>query len=661
MIRYSQRGSRLWLTACLACCLATVSGVAWAQAAFVVGRISVRLDRAYVLSDDADSVGIQVDVIDSQGNPAPDGSEVVLTSSAGRLEETSVYTTGGIARTRFYSGGEKECEAQIMALCNGKRAERSEVVFIQANPLDEQSGSRTLKVDADDYLAFFDDGQLVEGIGNARLKFRRIEITEAERLQVRISPPYCLNAKNATLSNGRQTVKTRWLYMEFRPDGVYGVALVEDPNPHTFEFVDEEFTEGQWFYPENKWRAWDTSESRVVIKADDVLLIPDQRLILNRARIYYDNVRLPLPLSAHVIPLSGGGALGSPIPQVVGVTYPGGLFVDYPWYLKTSEAYTAALRIRHGSPIGNYTSRKGWYGDFEVDYLKQEEGGGLFVVDGLGQKDWGARWSHNQRYSGERYGSYSINWPQHRYLSAYGNITTSGTKSSHMLNASWLSGAGMPQDWYVDSSWRFRGTRIAGFGFGYGVTLGIKQDGWNDEFYGRAAVTGSLALRKPWKVIGNFTLAPRASASFEQRTNGATESSALVGIEGSMRFSRMGSLRIAYDTQMRDGAQYLNGTRHYLRANLSYFSGGERGFSVLVSGTRDLDLRRSTFYGYANWEFVPKWSLQFTGIANSGPSFSYEDYNFGIGRRIGQAEARVLYSTQRNRVEFEFTRASIGF
>jgi hypothetical protein len=568
-------------------------------------------------------------------------------------------TVGGVARTRLFSGGDKECEVQIMALVAGKRAERSEVVFIQSSPSEDAQGSRVLTVDADDYLAFFDDAQLIEGLKNVRLKFRRIQITGADRLQVRVGSPYCLNAKNAVLSNGKETIKTRWLYMEFRRDNVYGVALVEDPNPHTFEFVNEDFESGQWFYPENKWREWDTEGGKVVVKADDIMVIPDVKIILSRARIYYDNVQLPLPMSAHVIPLSGAGTSGSAIPQVLGFTYPGGLFVDYPWYFATTERYTGALRVRHGSQSGSYTTRRGWYADLDVEYLKQGSMGGHLVVDGIGQGDWGARWSHNATYSPSTRGSYSVAWPQHRYLSAYGNVTTTGSRATRMINGSWFSGAGMPQDWYVDTSWRFKAKRLGGFGLGYGFTMGLKQDGWADELYGRAAISTSLQARRPWKVIGNFTLAPRASGGLEQRTNGSTEWNTLVGLEGVLRFSRLGSIRLAYDTQTRNGGSLQNGTRHYLRGGVSYYGGGSHPFSVTMSGSRDLDNMRTTAYGWANWEFTPQWSLRLTGLMNRSTTYSYEDFTYGIGRRIGQAEASVAYSTQRKRWEFEFSRAGL--
>jgi hypothetical protein len=631
---------------------------AWSQGDTIVGRITVRPDRGYVLSDDTDSVGIQVDVLDTQGRPVPDGTEVVLTASAGRLEDTNLTTLAGVARTRFFSGGSGEAEVHLMALAGGKQAERQEIIFIQASPTDTSEGSRCLRVDADDYLAFFDDGQMVEALGNARFSFRRISIT-AERLQVRIMPPYNLNAKNATVSNGKQTIKTRWLYMEFRPAGASGVALVEDPNPHTVEFINEDFGEGTWFYPEDKWREWETSEAKVVVKASDILVVPDDKIILNRPRIYYEGVQLPFPMSAQVIPLSGGGTSESAVPQVLGLSYPGGIFVDYPWYFSTGERFTGAVRIRHGSPVGNYSTRKGWYADIEMEYLSRGKDGGRVVMDGLGQKDWGARWSHNATYGGASRGTYSVAWPQHRYVSAYGNVTTVRPNATNMVNASWFSGTGLPEDWYVDSSWRFKSVRLAGLGLGYGANVGVKQDAWGTgDAYGRAGCTASLAPVKPWKVVGSLTIAPRVSGAIEQRTNGETEWSSVMGVEANLRFSRMGSFRVAYDAQTRDGARYQNGTRHYLRAGLSYFTSGEKGLSIMISGTRDLDNARTSAYGWMNWAFASQWSLQLTGMLNRSAAYGYSDYTYGIARRIGQAEATVLYSTQRKRWEFGFSRAT---
>ncbi len=630
--------------------------LAAAQTDVIVGRITIRPDRGYVLADDTDSVGIQVDVLDTSGRPVADGTEVTLTASGGRLEETTVTTLGGVARTRFFSGGQRESEVQIMAIAGGKKAERAEVIFIQTSPTDSVGGSRCLRVDADDYLAFFDEGMMVEALGNVRFSFRRITIT-AERLQVRVVPPYQLNAKNAVVSNGKQTMTTRWLYMEFRPAAVNGVALVEDPNPHTVEFLDEDFTEGTWFYPESKWREWPTDNARVVIKAGDILVIPDDRIILNRPRFYVDNTQLPLPMSSHQISLSGAGNGGSTIPQVVGVSYPGGVYVDYPWYFATGEKFNGALRLRHGSPIGNYSSRRGWYVDVDMDYQNGRESGGRMVVDGLGQSDWGARWSHNATYGSNTRGTYSVSWPQHRYLTAYGNVTTVRKGSTHMVNASWFSGAGMPEDWYLDSSWRFRAARVGGLSLGYGASLGLKQDAWSDEFYGRASLSASLTPARPWKVMGDLSLSPRVTGSLEQRTNGEFEWNSVLGVEANWRFGRMSNLRIGYDAQTREGGRYHNGTRHYLRAGVNCFSTGETGLSLMVSGSRDLDNDRTSAYGWLNWSLSSQWAVQITGMLSRAATYGYEDYTYGLARRIGQAEARVLWSTQRDRFEFEFSRA----
>jgi len=49
------------------------------------------------------------------------------------------------------------------------------------------------------------------------------------------------------------------------------------------------------------------------------------------------------------------------------------------------------------------------------------------------------------------------------------------------------------------------------------------------------------------------------------------------------------------------------------------------------------------------------------GTISRTATYSFEDYSVGLGRRLGQSEARLVYSTSRDRVEFEFTRASSAF
>ncbi len=111
----------------------------------------------------------------------------------------------------------------------------------------------------------------------------------------------------------------------------------------------------------------------------------------------------------------------------------------------------------------------------------------------------------------------------------------------------------------------------------------------------------------------------------------------------------------------RAGGPYLNGTRHNLRARLQYFNMSSHPFSLVANAVQDLDSNRFTAYGYASWEFQRKWTLSLVGTISRTATYSFEDYSVGLGRRLGQSEARLVYSTSRDRVEFEFTRASSAF
>ncbi len=634
---------------------------AWGQASDLldVGRIEVNPQRGWVLADDTDSVVVEINVLDSEGSPVPDGTEVSVTTSAGRLEETLIQTTQGVARVRLFSGGESEKEARITAFVGVKRSERQAIVLIQREAGEDDIGSKIIRVKAEDYLAFFDRGAMVHAMGKARFEYRRLKI-EAESLQFCVFQPYCLRACNATVSNGKQEFFAKWLYLEFRGPQTNGVAMLTEPNYRKFEFVDEDFKEQQWFYPDDPWRMAEVGDSNLVVRARDIMLFPDEKLVFRSARIYYEDVHI-LTMSAHIIPLSGAGTAGGAFPQVVGFTYPGGVFVDYPWYFMTTEHHTGALRLRHGTPAGVYTGRTGWYVDAEFEYTNGSDSSGQIVVDGIGQKDVGARWSHNKAYGPDAYASYSLSWPQHRYLSGYANYTKVNSGNTQMLSGSWFSGAGIPRDWMLESTWRFNAKRFLGMSLGTGASIGVEEDSWVDGAFARAGVSANLKPAKPWKVIGNLTFSPRISGSALQRSNGEREFRSVIGADANLRFSRMGTLRVSYDIQNTDGARYMNGTRHYLRGSLTYFTSGSNPWSVMLSASQDLTNDRLTAYGYMNWEFIDKWCLMATGTLNRTTSYSYQDYSVGIGRRIGQAELRLVYSADTDRVEFEFTRAGSYF
>lgn len=624
-----------------------------------IGRISITPSRHWVLADDTDSVVLEINVLTRSGSPAPDGTEVGLTSTAGRLEETTVTTFNGVARVRFYSGGDSDTDAVITAIANGRRAERAEVISITREEGATDDGTRVARIKADDYLAFRESDALLVGYGNVEFEFRRLKIT-AEHLQFRVFPPYELKATNAVISNGEQQLVAKNLYVEFRTEGTCGAAFLAEPEARAMSFLDDDLTEGPWWAPEDKFRMWDLEESTVVIKCRRALLHPGDKLTLEHARIYYDGFHV-LTMSAQVIDLGGISGGATAFPQVVGFTYPGGLFVDYPYYFATGEHFTGAVRLRHGSPAGAFYGRQGWYADIEGGWESDEGDGGSVVIDGLGQRDWGARASHSEMFDQNTQGSFSIAWPQHRYVSAYSNVFKQMGRGSQMLTASWFGEGREDSSWYVDWSRRFAPERVGGFNLSYSLDLGIERDLWFDAPYGRVGLSSSIRPRKAWEIGGNFTISPRASGEVEQRTNGELEWATVFGADAALRFSRTGSFSLGYDVSQRAGGRYLNGTRHSLRARLYYYTIGDHPLSVVANAVRDLDSGRLTAYGYAAWEFQRKWTLSLVGTFSRAATYSFEDYTIGLGRRLGQSEARVVYSTSRDRVEFEFTRATSAF
>jgi len=649
-----------WL-ACLCGCLCFVAtGLdARAQGLAPVGRITITPNRTWVLADDTDSVLLEINVVDPNGVAVPDGTEVTLSTTRGRLEQTTITTVAGSARVRFYSGGDAESDAEIMAMIGNQRAEHAVSISITREAGETVQGARVAHVKADGYLAFRDVGCVLVGYGKVEFEFRRLKIT-AEHLQFRLGAPYQLKADNAVVSNGKSEIKATSLFIEFGASQTQGAAFVTEPEPRTIMFVDEDFREGAWWAPDDRFRMWDLGESKVVVKCREALFFPGEKLVLRHARIYYDDVHV-LTMSAHVIPVAG--ALTSPgaFPQVVGFNYPGGLFVDYPWYFVTDERYTGAVRVRRGSPAGLYTGRRGWYADVDFEYQNSDSNGGTLALEGLGQRDWGARWSHADTYSDTTQGSYSVWWPEHRYVSAYGNLYTQQGRGSRMVAGSWFGGEGLSENWYLESAWRRPTANLGGFSLGYGMTLGVERDLLLGGSYGRAGMNASLRPQKAWTLAGNLTLTPRAAGDIERRTNGQTESHTVVGLDAALQFSHRGSMGLSYDISSRQGAAYLNGTRHSLRGRAQYFTSGSRPLSVMLMGVQDLDSGRLTGYGWLTYEFQAKWTLEIVSTLNRTSAYDYQDHTFGIGRRMGQAELRLLYSTSLNRIEFEMTRIGTAF
>jgi len=590
------------------------------------------------------------------GAPAPDGTEVRFTTTAGSI--VPVARTAAGRAVAVLTAGSSPNIAQVTAIA-GAASAVTEVEFVAG---DYQPPSIVLRVEGEVGYSV-DQGVLIASgavlhHGDLRIAADAIEFDE-RRGQVRAQG-------NVEISRGDVSVHADALW--YSPEESAGALLIYGRQPRTVPFRSDLLTL-QSPQPAADLRSFEpfrVERGRSWIRAGAATVWPRERIQFSRAEVLV-NGRTVLALPHYFYDYRGTPL--NPISQQLRYTQFEGLVVDMPYFFQFGRTRSAAVRLRYagrGSSYGGFASpRQGFSLGLEQIY-DLGGGGGRFFVDSFPSADRSLEWTHSQTFGGGRRLGASLRYqPRSDYL----KNALSGSASFSVPMPGWdlslgaygsssesrLPGAGQRSRSTLTSrldartrpkpvpgtglSWRASGAVVRGpVGSGSGLETG---------FYQSAGV--SLTHRPLSLGFASLTL----DAGLEQLA-GARSGTSLRGRAVLARsLGKGGDLTVTWDQEFAGGTALTSAYRRSLTAALSGGSSdglsgfayaswipGQDAASVTAGVTRPLaaGLRVDASWSFSSAAYRDSFGNQFTS------RFSY--FRLSLVRPLGLLDIRLTWSPQ---------------
>ncbi len=609
-----------------------------------------------VSADGRSSSQVTAIVSGTGGAPAPDGTEVRFTTTAGTIVPVA-RTTAGRA-VGVLTAGSTPNIARVTAIA-GAASAVTEVEFVAG---EQQRPDVMLRVEGEVGYSV-DQGVLIASQavlfhGELRIAADAIEFDE-RRGQVRAQG-------NVEVSRGDITVHADALW--YSPEETAGALLIYGRQPHAVPFRSDLLTlQAPQPAPDlRQFEPFRVERGRSWIRADAATVWPRERIQFTRAEVLV-NGRPVLALPHYFYDYRGTPL--NPISQQLRYTQFEGLVLDMPYFFQFGQTRSAAVRVRYagrGSSYGGFaTPRQGFSLGLEQIYDLPGGGGRLFV-DSFPTSDRSLEWVHNQTFTaGRRLGaslryqprsdflknalagsaSYSMPMPGWDLaLAAYGSSSQPRSAAPAPRGQSTLTtrldartrprpvpGTGL--------SWRASGSVVRG-------PVGSRA-GLETGFYQSAGV--SLTHRPVSLGFASLTL----DAGLEQLT-GARSGASLRGRAVLARsLGRGGDVTVSWDQEFAKGTTLTSAYRKSLTATLTGgLAGGLQGYaylswlpdisatSVTAGASRPLaaGLRADLSWTYSSAEFEDSFGAGFSS------RFSY--LQMSLVRPLGLLDIRLTWSPQ---------------
>ncbi len=497
-IRHQHRSAVLVVTLMGALCLVlTGSGSRCEAQGGRVGdfQITARANPYSVPADGKSTARIYIDVRDTAGRPAPDSTNVVVSTDLGRLGETefpesaalTVRTTVG--RALVFATSHTPGLAKIKISVG---ASRSEDLLIDFRPEGEEAAPAMRVVNIrGGWVGYSVDLNIVEARDDASLEYGGMTVSGADILQLDVDR-MDLRAEPATVARNDKQLEGESLFFQlytkrgalrqFTDEGSRRVSfdlfsmesrpLDEDLSSEAFDFVD--------------------AESHTWLVADSITVFVDEKIVLRHAKMYVDGEKAVSLPSCWVIPMPGyrGASHG----QILGVSSDGELSVNFPFFYRVTDTAAGAIEIRRGAQSGSVVAHKGWALGLREEYRSSEIEGEV-MLSGLPRGDWGMQWRDTRRVFGGALADLSISSPEHHSLFVDANLFNYRRSYRNNVRGYYSrpeysdSSYGLAVDW-LTSPRRF--TQGSNNTFRLGASLGGRHDSWeksglvfDNELYGQ--------------------------------------------------------------------------------------------------------------------------------------------------------------------------------
>jgi len=688
---------RFWL---LLAALALLSGL---RPVCASGRAALTLAAApdVVYADGKSTTVITVTVRDGGGNLAANGTSVHFTTTLGMLTPETVTTTEGVARvslTSTKSAGIATVSAAAVAnTLNGASDGTTTVEFTADRQSLFARDARWIRVDCPQYLIYSADSHIIEAhgkSGSAHLFFKALDIT-ADSMQVDLQTETVL-ARQAVLQRGRHALRVAELRYDLVTEAgtavlagspqsvvVTGYGLEATPQPEDSAHLP---------LIANPYRFLDLSDSHLVVSAHGITAAPGDQVQFRRATLYSDGKKL-YSVPYHVMPINTDQIFGQ---QVVGVGSQG-LFLNVPYYYNVTPHSRGTIFLRNAAVngaslagslssgttfFGSQAARHGLALDLEQSYEFGKGGAGQFLVNGITRSEWGAQWTHTQRFDPQTTTSLFIDYPEHRSLYVSSNTARQFRGFSLNLNAAGSNDPGI--DGYSASSRSLSTSlqtdaRLLGrSGVSYTAGLAVQAGTLNETSPDTGTVVTPISTRT---ASLSFFTAPLHPDKRTQLTDslligeafggqGATAPTVNLSVGLTRTFRRTDSFSLNYTyrydpllSQIGTPSSDLNPLEALLRSptqqrvTATYVAVPLPRLQVSLSGGYGLPLNDRSLFASTRYHINNDWGV---GLAASFEQYvvdRYSDVQYSVSRRILGRDLIVFYSPRTRRLSFDFAGA----
>lgn len=443
-------------------------------------RLTLQATPERLLADGSSAAQITVEVKDSAGNPAPDGTEVRFTTTAGTIV-SSADTAGGTA-TALLTGAPYPTLAVVTAQVGADHG-ITQVEFFSGET--EDATSPLLQLEGD--LEYSVDQQLILGTGGVTVQYRGLTIT-AENAQIDQFQGMIKAQGNVTLTQGQNQLTGDELAYDSQTQR--GVLLEIGDTLKKTAFQGRNLTPyGTRVSPQQDETApLIPGDSRLWITARRMTVVPREKIQFRQASIYVNDVCL-MSFPHYFLSLTGGSNF---LQQQIRYTSESGFVLDMPFYYRLTPQQTSAVKVRYASKGSSYSSyyspRHGWSLGLEEQYSLGSRAEGRVFLDSVTHRERSLEWNHQHEFDRRTRGNLSLTYQPRStyaqnqlngYLSLYQSLPRANLSFSANGSRSETPGyGGSSSHTYRNFSANLRYTQrtrpIPGtnVGYGTGLTLG---------------------------------------------------------------------------------------------------------------------------------------------------------------------------------------------
>ncbi|MHB1458390.1 MAG: hypothetical protein ACYC0V_15900 [Armatimonadota bacterium] len=636
------------------------------------------------LPADAKSITIISAIVrDSVGKLVEDGTEVQFSASSGIIEE-SAFTSAGVARVKLTS---PSITGKVVVTASWLPGQAISIININITNASEQViEKRYITIKADDYMAYSIDGKVMDAVGNVIIEYRNLTIhahsAQVDLLKNRIVARGQGRDTPVTLKSGSDIVTADMFTCDLM--GTSGLLIsAERGGTEIVDFSTEKLimSKPPSAYPSDVYDFIDLSGSLVMVRTKMAIIYPGEKIYFKRASIYPGEKRM-ITLPYYALSLTDYPVDGT---QYIGYSS-NGISLSVPFYYSLTPTSGGALLLKYGDKSGwsGFGQAPGWFIDLRQSYTTRNSQG-VFVLNEITSKDWGAHYSHNQSIGKKTHINFYIDYPAHKNVFSSLNINRSFSGFSMGLDLDGSSdefgGNSISENLTLQTQSKRLGKSFLSYNLS-GAT-GLSRSSWKgaDETsktiqtstsrVNTNLVTSPLPLSTNLKLRGSLAVGYQWQNTTDDRNNieGLTTigSSVLdwkISPTNSMQLSYRYIQRPIFTRRIIDG-QLIDSKPASQSVSASWRFGKPSKWSVTMYGVKGLDFPNMSLFGDVSYRLDSQWRLGLRMTANKyrtrvfengefvEKDKSYDDLELSLGKQFGSQEISAVWSRSQGKILLE--------